>query len=116
MANARVSWRGLLPDGALVGTFALDTIAARDKRFPAQSTGSPARPMRQRPFLRVPTNFLAIVKPHLLLPRCLVSFPKTRDISDGARCIGPCSKNMTMAPIETSASIKSNASLRTGPD
>jgi hypothetical protein len=25
-------------------------------------------------------------------------------------------KNMTMAPIETTASIKSNASLRTGPD
>ncbi len=29
MANARVSRRGLLSDGALVGTVALDTIAAR---------------------------------------------------------------------------------------
>jgi len=52
MANTRVSRRGLVPDGALVGTFALDTIAARDKRFPAQSPGSPARLMHQRRFLR----------------------------------------------------------------
>ena len=148
MANARVSGRGSLSAGVLVGLSRLKPSPIEAKRFPAQSAGSPVTLMRQRQFLRdrregiIQTAALEHSKKVILPILCtagtrisrrekdwlpgagydyrdfvdehgqrfpcrrlaqwparmeskeLKEFarPENRDNSDGARCIGPCSK------------------------